>query len=293
MTMELTNREIWANVSKYWYNQVAYHSPNVGRVQHHLAVLSHPDVLQQLFYHTKALISVRPFTDGRENFNTLLSSYNGQSLHQHSTVTALLAAHGALFCHGSTEQFITLANHFLSLLRKEISLPGRQGLQSVYMMSSNFSSVLQHGALETIIAVEFSQNQSTNATGAHADALKWAACSAVDSRRPSGGSVAAPSQIPTWITFHGCSLAFHTLAVLLDQVEDPSICPGVHISLALIWCLALHPQPCSKLSKLFPGWQSHNISTAFWIPIPYSRILKMNHSLFSTVPQSRNCLRTF
>jgi hypothetical protein len=158
MTMELANREIWANVSKYWYNQVAYHSPNVGRVQHYLAVLSHPDVLQQLFYYTKALISVHPFTDGRENFNTLLSSYNGQSLHQHSTVTALLAAHGALFSHSSTEEFTTLANHFLSLLRKEISLPYRQGLQSVYMMSSNFASVLQYGALKTIIAVEFSQN---------------------------------------------------------------------------------------------------------------------------------------
>ncbi|GIJ89509.1 hypothetical protein Asppvi_008451 [Aspergillus pseudoviridinutans] len=53
---DMKDREVWARVSRYWYNQDADRSPKVGRMQHHLAVLARPDVLQQLFYYTKALV---------------------------------------------------------------------------------------------------------------------------------------------------------------------------------------------------------------------------------------------
>ncbi|CAI7587259.1 unnamed protein product [Penicillium manginii] len=53
---DVKDREIWAGVSRYWCNQDTDHSPEVGRIQHHLAMLARPDVLQQLFYSTKALV---------------------------------------------------------------------------------------------------------------------------------------------------------------------------------------------------------------------------------------------
>jgi hypothetical protein len=64
---DMRERQIWASVSRYWYNQDADRNPDVGRIQHHLAVLARPDVLQQLFYYTKALVSVRPFLNARES----------------------------------------------------------------------------------------------------------------------------------------------------------------------------------------------------------------------------------
>ena len=55
------NREIWCKVSRSWYMQAADKNPGVGRLQHHLAVLSRPNILQQLFYYSKSLVSVEPF----------------------------------------------------------------------------------------------------------------------------------------------------------------------------------------------------------------------------------------
>src|SRR5271169_4614520 len=54
------DREIWSGVARMWYNKAADRSPNVGRIQHHLAVLARPNIVQQLFYYSKALVSVVP-----------------------------------------------------------------------------------------------------------------------------------------------------------------------------------------------------------------------------------------
>lgn len=48
--VDVRDREIWAGVARYWYNKAADKNPDVGRIQHHLAVLARPDVVQQLFY---------------------------------------------------------------------------------------------------------------------------------------------------------------------------------------------------------------------------------------------------
>ena len=45
---DLRDREIWSNVARLWYNKAADRSPNVGRIQHHLAVLARPNIVQQL-----------------------------------------------------------------------------------------------------------------------------------------------------------------------------------------------------------------------------------------------------
>jgi hypothetical protein len=50
--LDLRDREIWAGVARYWYNKAADRNPDVGRIQHHLAVLARLDVVQQLFYYT-------------------------------------------------------------------------------------------------------------------------------------------------------------------------------------------------------------------------------------------------
>lgn len=59
---DLRDREVWSGVARMWYNKAADKSPNVGRTQHHLAVLARPNVVQQLFYYSEVLlVSVVPF----------------------------------------------------------------------------------------------------------------------------------------------------------------------------------------------------------------------------------------
>lgn len=256
---DLRDRETWAAVSRYWYNQDADRSPDVGRIQHHLAVLARPDVLQQLFYYTKALLCVRPFPNARESIALLLNPYNAQLLHQHTLASAFLATHGVLFTQGPREQSITRANHFLSLFRWEVRRLGQQGQQGVYIMSVNFASALQYGSPEAVMAMEFSPKQGETLAEAHAFALEWtsgaAAASVSDS--PTAGTSSSESArthslIPSQLAFQGSCLAFHTLAVLLEQMGDPNVLPGVHISLAFIWCLSLRAPAMQQVEQLIP-----------------------------------------
>src|SRR5271170_3783115 len=55
------DREIWSGVARMWYDKAVDRSPNVGRIQDHLAVLSRPNIVQRLFYYSKALVSVISF----------------------------------------------------------------------------------------------------------------------------------------------------------------------------------------------------------------------------------------
>jgi hypothetical protein len=63
---DLQDREIRSGVARMWYNKVADKSPNVGRIQHHLAVFARPDIVKQLFHYSKALITVIPFQNTQE-----------------------------------------------------------------------------------------------------------------------------------------------------------------------------------------------------------------------------------
>ena len=45
---DLRDRQIWSNVARTWYNMAADRSLNVGRIQHHIAVLARPNIVQQL-----------------------------------------------------------------------------------------------------------------------------------------------------------------------------------------------------------------------------------------------------
>ncbi|CAP79404.1 Pc17g01170 [Penicillium rubens Wisconsin 54-1255] len=54
MAAQRQHRKHLAGISRYWYRKAADQNPNLGRIQHSLAVLSHFYALQRLFYLTKA-----------------------------------------------------------------------------------------------------------------------------------------------------------------------------------------------------------------------------------------------
>ncbi|KAJ5759888.1 DNA/RNA-binding domain E.t1.c1-type [Penicillium odoratum] len=240
---DMRDREIWAGVSRYWYNLDADRSPDVGRIQHHLAVLARPDGLQQLFYYTKALVCVRPFPNARESIILLFNTYRGHVLTQYTIITTFIATHGVLFSQGTAEQFVAAANLFLSLLRSEFHQLDCQGQQGVYMMSCNFASILQYGEAEGEMALEFAARQGETLAEAHKFALEWTSSSENQSNSNSS---------PASITSRGSALAFHTLSIFLDQVKKPEIYSSIHTSLAFIWCLSLRPTAMQQLETMIP-----------------------------------------
>jgi Est1 DNA/RNA binding domain len=78
--VDMRDREVWAGDARMWYGKASDKSPNVGRIQHHLAVLARPNIVQQLFYYSKASLSVNPFPNARKSVTLLFNPFlaNGE-----------------------------------------------------------------------------------------------------------------------------------------------------------------------------------------------------------------------
>ncbi|KAJ5948845.1 DNA/RNA-binding domain E.t1.c1-type [Penicillium verhagenii] len=253
---DMRDREVWAGISRYWYNLDADQRPDVGRIQHHLAVLARPDGLQQLFYYTKALVTVRPFHNARYSISLLFNLYRDQPVTQNTMIPAFIMTHGVLFTRGTNEQFVTLANTYLSLLRREIHQLDRQGQQhqqGVYISSCNFASILQYGEADGIMRLEFIKKERRATAEAHRFALYWTSNQTSDYSSASiSGMSNSTSDSVSPITSRASFLTFHTLALFLEQIGFKEIYPAIHTSLAFIWCLSLKPIAMQQLETIIP-----------------------------------------
>ncbi|KAJ5199057.1 DNA/RNA-binding domain E.t1.c1-type [Penicillium cf. griseofulvum] len=251
--LDKKDRELWAGVSRYWYNQDADRSPENGRIQHHLAVLARPDLLQQFFHYTKALISVRAFPNALESMTQLVTPL--MKIPAQNLITSFVTTHGALFMQASVNDFVSRANMFLATLRKEISRVGQHGQQGVeltscnmvQLTSCNIAAIFQYGSKFGAVETEFTVKLRNPTAEDRLAAMKWA----------SNATAAAPthpaySDISSQFAFQASSLAFHTLIVILGQIGDPNMYPSVHISMAFVWCLTLNPAAIQRLEPLVP-----------------------------------------
>lgn len=67
---DIRDREVWTGVARHWYSKASDKAPTTERLYHHLAILARPNALQQLFYYSKSLCVVVPFTSTRESILT-------------------------------------------------------------------------------------------------------------------------------------------------------------------------------------------------------------------------------
>lgn len=68
---DIRDREVWTYVARRWYLKASDEQPATGRLYHHLAILARPNVLQQLFFHGKALSVSQPVLTAPESIVTL------------------------------------------------------------------------------------------------------------------------------------------------------------------------------------------------------------------------------
>jgi hypothetical protein len=238
-------RDLWAGVSRYWYGQDAHRSAENGRIQHHLAVLARPDVLQQYFHYNKALISVNPFPNSMDSMIQLATPLLRVPAHRQNLINSFVAAHGALFLQAPVEEFVNQANAFLAILRKEISRVSRHGQSGVQITSCNICSMFQYGSKNGVMERDWALKLRNPTAEERSLAMQWA------STAPSINT-AAYTDIASQFAFQASSLAFHTLIVMLGQPGDPNMYASVHISMAFIWCLTLNPAAIQRLEPLIP-----------------------------------------
>jgi len=263
---DMRDREVWSGVARYWYNQAADKNPDIGRIQHHLAVLARPNIVQQLFYYTKSLVSVHPFPSAKDSilllFNPLLDAAKTANSRHPPLVMAFVSAHGIIFTKGSVNQFIGLVDTFLCLLDKYV---GRVGAifreQGVYIASSNYAAIFEYGQPDAIIPPMFDQKtmQSINSLERHKSARQfWDSSNGSISSRPdpyfTSGSISEETNFTEspQILSYASHLAFSTLAIILERLGDKNVLPHVHTSFSFLWCLALNPKSMMYIETEVP-----------------------------------------
>ena len=259
--VDMRDREAWAGVARYWYHQAADKNQSVGRIQHHLAVLARPDMLQQLFYYTKSLVSVHPFPSAGESimllFHPLLSA--PKPFNQPIVASAFVTAHGYLFTQSSSPTgldvtgLVTQTREFLQHLDMYIGrLSAAFRLHGVYMSLSNFAAIFQYGAADAVIPSEFNQDAEQPADVNHTASEKWTPVENVDAVEED--FVKSRTEPSSLLIFYGSFLTFQTLSAILGHVGNKNVYPAVHTSLAFLWCMALNDTSMMHIEVAVP-WQ--------------------------------------
>lgn len=250
---DLRDRETWAGVARYWYHQAADKNPNVGRIQHHLAVLARPDMLQQLFYYTKSLVSVHPFPSAGESIQLLFHPLlNGPKPYNQPVVaSAFVTAHGNLFTQGPLSDLKALVNEYLLHMDKYI---GRLGsafkMHGVFIASCNFAAIFQYGSTDAVLPNEFKESLAQDETGLTAS-KNWTSVDNLDAIEAEFCEYQS-SQSQTKLVYYGAHLAFKTFSALLDQIGNKNVFPSVHAYLAFIWCMARNDTSIKHIEVVVP-----------------------------------------
>ena len=104
---EHKDREVWSNVARFWYNKADDNCPNVGRLHHHLAILSRPNTLEQLSLYIKSLTCVTHFESAKESiltlFNPILKGMESGTPRSSLFETPFIKAHGNLLTKSPTD----------------------------------------------------------------------------------------------------------------------------------------------------------------------------------------------
>lgn len=117
-------------------------------------MLARPDLVQQLFYYTKALVSRTPFESTEQSiclfFEPLLTSLKaGDDVSSYPIPSVFAAAHAFLFTlleDGHREMFLALASYFLSRLNSYVGSAGPSfRMQDACIMSCNFAAIFEYG----------------------------------------------------------------------------------------------------------------------------------------------------
>lgn len=219
MAVNSPERETWACVARYWYLQASDRNPNIGRIQHHLAVLARPDMLQQLFHYTKSLVSVHPFPSAGESILFLFDPLLNGSGSYGQLVTAFVTAHGYLFKQYLISDLEASVQEYLFQLKEYINQLGAVfKTKGAYIASCNFAAIFQYGSIDVVLPSKFEEGFP---------------------RREQQGEGECEGE-PSKLIYNGSCLAFETFSVILDQIGNEHIYPAVHVYLAFIWCMSLN-----------------------------------------------------
>ncbi|KAF8853318.1 hypothetical protein BDZ45DRAFT_81676 [Acephala macrosclerotiorum] len=232
---DIREREVWTGVARHWYSKASDKTPTTGRLYHHLAILARPNVLQQLFYYSKSLCVDVPFISARESILTLFDPVLDADATYHQLRlpplhVAFVKAHALLF-KNDLDGFERPYHDFIRLLDNQIGQVTRKFMEQGYHIAiANSVAMLGFGSKDSLLirAMGSSIEQHGDFDDLSSNDLSFQAA-----RR----------------------MANATLGTVLQRLDDPSILPFVHVSLAFMHRMSHYPRTRSLVQATFP-WKS-------------------------------------
>ncbi|KAJ2893949.1 hypothetical protein MKZ38_008055 [Zalerion maritima] len=138
---DMAEREVWGATSMHWYFKKLQVTPDVGRLCHHLAVLSQPNILHEMFYYSKSLCLRNPFKSTTDSIKTLFAAMlNSGSRRLKGTALVdvyFVKLMAGLFTREGTHahQLDSSISGFLGLLDESISRAGISWQSKGYLIA--------------------------------------------------------------------------------------------------------------------------------------------------------------
>ncbi|KAL3418918.1 telomerase-binding protein EST1A protein [Phlyctema vagabunda] len=237
---DIKDREVWTGVARHWYSKASDKAPTTGRLYHHLAILARPNALQQLFYYSKSLCVVVPFTSARESILTIFEPVMSADNTQYRLPpldTAFVKAHGLLFTGRDEDRFEPAVAEFLGLLDTQIGRVTRKFMdQGCHIAVSNIVSMLGFASKDNVLI------KAMTATSAEPS----------DVLMEGTPEAATPATSDSLVFEKAERLHNSTLEIVLQRIGDPNVLPFVHIILVFMLNMSRHEAVMEKLEAKFP-----------------------------------------
>ncbi|KAK4946250.1 hypothetical protein LTR10_014762 [Elasticomyces elasticus] len=280
---DMRDRENWSGVARMWYNKAADRSPTTGRIQHHLAVLARPNVVRQLFFYSKALVSGIPFVNARDSimllFSPFLDHYETTSQKYSRLESSLVTAAGIVFTRGSVYDYCRHINEFITELDAYISRSGSNWkVQGPEVASSLIALLLDFGSDENFLwrafcnnsdtirqlQTERSSDPSTETAQVEDPTIKhgiqqryWNSgpINAATQAAPATGGRQANFASSDEVTSYILPVWSTAISIVAGKVGDRNILPFMHFMLGFLWSLSYVPGALVYLENYVPWAQ--------------------------------------
>ncbi|PWW79037.1 hypothetical protein C7212DRAFT_167186 [Tuber magnatum] len=230
---DIRDRDVWAGVARFWYSKATDKTPYVGRLFHHLAILSRPNILQQLFYYCKSLAVTQPFFPARESILTLFDPvFSPEHASKNRHVDAgFIQLHGINFTHIDLEKFDDALFDYLDNLDQHIGKTESDWkVSGAYIAVCNITGLSQYGAKESLLRLAL--REGGNRRIPEEEGMEDAPLSLSFSKR----------------------LAYKILSVALQRIGDSNVLPHVHIWLVFLSHVVKSGPAIRLLENEFP-WE--------------------------------------
>ena len=267
------DRETWSGVSRYWYKKGAGKNPDIGRLAHHLAILSQPFTIEQLSLYLRALTSTTPFDSANTSvltlFDPVLEGKHDDTPRSSYVEIILIKMSGIMFKKERVDEF---AENLYKWKIELIHLIHRSGSDfrscGALIMVFIAAALYEFGRSksgEPLSLIKRAQENRRNSALTEAAKAQRESISAMDqsSSPPESPRSKALPQFPalpedewnisTLVIGLASTVAFVTFSTVLQFADDVNVYATIHECLVLIWEL-VHYKEVMNLIKADIPW---------------------------------------